>query len=355
MLQIKPEWDREVEIEIREDEEFHNPDPYDFVYSNIPNNTHMLKTVQNCRFCSAKKFQYESKGLCCRKGQIILANPDTPPELMRLWTSNDSDARHFRNNIRFFNGHFSFTSLYCHLDRDTTDMRTTGIYTFRAHGQIYHNIHSFANSRSDPKHLELYFYDDDPSLEHRYRRCREEMYEQDKHVVGIITDILRDNPYSKQFRSLGQAQNLEDYRLILNLDQRLDQRTYNAPITSEVAAVWVEGNERRNTYDKNVILHGNNNEIQGIRSYYGCYDPLSYPLFFPRAELGWHSKIPKADTQEEGVTKAGADNNNNDDDPGKYFIYYCLQNSILIYGTLLHTQLTFYVAIFAQIQSTGCG
>uniref|UniRef100_A0A453H3H6 Helitron helicase-like domain-containing protein n=1 Tax=Aegilops tauschii subsp. strangulata TaxID=200361 RepID=A0A453H3H6_AEGTS len=173
-------------------------------------------------------------------------------------------------------------------------------------------IHSFGNSRSDPKHLELYFYDDDPSLEHRYRHCREEMYEQDKHVIGIITDILRDNPYSQQFRSLGRAQNLEDYRLVLNLDQRLDQRTYNAPINSEVAAVWIEGNERRDTYDRNVILHGNNNEKEHIRSYYGCSDPLSYPLFFPRAELGWHRKIPKRDTEAEDI---GADDISNDDDP----------------------------------------
>ena len=133
------------------------------------------------------------------------------------------------------------------------------------------------------------------------------MYEQDKHVIGIITDILRGNPYSQQFRSLGQAQNLEDYRVILNLDQRLDQRTYNAPINSEVAAVWIEGNKRRDTYGRSVILDGNNN-----RSYYGCYDPLSYPLFFPRAELGWHRKIPKKNTQEEYI---GADNINNDDDP----------------------------------------
>jgi hypothetical protein len=72
----------------------------------------------------------------------------------------------------------------------------------------YHNIHSFANSRSDPKHLELYFYDDDPSLEHRYHRCRKETYEQYKHVVGLITGILRNNTYSKQFRSLGQAKTL---------------------------------------------------------------------------------------------------------------------------------------------------
>ncbi|RCV15867.1 hypothetical protein SETIT_3G092500v2 [Setaria italica] len=126
----------------------------------------------------------------------------------------------------------------------------------------------------DPKHLELYFYDDDPSLEHQYRCCREEKYKQDKH-----------------FRSLGQNEKLDDYRLILNLDQRLDQKPYNAPITLEVAVVWIKGNERRNTFDKNVILHGNNNEIQGIKSYYGCYDPLSYPLFFPRAELDSSSKL----------------------------------------------------------------
>ena len=55
--------------------------------------------------------------------------------------------------------------------------------------------------------------------------------------------ILRDNPYSQQLRSLGQADHLEDYRVTLNLDQRLDQRTYNVPSTSEVAAVWIEGSE----------------------------------------------------------------------------------------------------------------
>jgi hypothetical protein len=278
----------------------------------------MLKNEENCKFCGAKKFQYEAVGLCCKKGRIKLANPETPTELMRLWTTNDSDARYFRENIRFFNGHFSFTTLYCHLDRDTTDIRTAGIYTFRAHGQIYHNIHSFANSRSDPKHLELYFYDDDPSLEHRYRRCRKETYEQDKHVVGVITGILRDNPYSQQFRSLGQAENLDDYRLILNLDHRLDQRTYNAPITSEVAAVWVEGSEGGNNFDKNVVLHGNNSDIQTIKSYYGCYDPLSYPLFFPRGELGWHRKIKKEPKKKGNVRRSAAEDNDgdDDDDPG---------------------------------------
>ncbi|XP_062228232.1 uncharacterized protein LOC133926350 isoform X2 [Phragmites australis] len=220
------------------------PDTYDHVYSNIPSATHMLKPVENCQYCNAKKFEHETKGFCCRNGKIKLSTTDTPPELMRLWSSADADARHFRDNIRFFNGHFSFTSLYCHLDSETTDMRKHGIYTFRAHGQMYHNIRSFGRDGSEPKHLELYFYDDDPSLELRYRRCREEQYQQDKDVIRKLVGILRGNPYSEQLRSMGQVQDLDDYHVTLNLDHRLDQRTYNVPATSEVAAVWVEGSER---------------------------------------------------------------------------------------------------------------
>ena len=33
---------------------------------------------------------------------------------------------------------------------------------------------------------------------------------------------------------------IQVYRIILNLDQRLDQRVYNEPITKEVAAVWID-------------------------------------------------------------------------------------------------------------------
>jgi len=70
MLQITTEWENEVDIEITEDDDCDNPDPYDHVYSNIPKSTHILKTEENCRFCGAKKFQYESIGLCCNKGNI---------------------------------------------------------------------------------------------------------------------------------------------------------------------------------------------------------------------------------------------------------------------------------------------
>jgi hypothetical protein len=109
---------------------------------------------------------------------------------------------------------------------------------------IYHNIRSFGKEDGiEPRHLELYFYDDDPSLEHRYRRCREEQYQKDKEAIDRLVVILRDNPYSQHLRSMRQAEHLEDYCLTLNLDQRLDQRTYNVPMASEVAVVWIEGSE----------------------------------------------------------------------------------------------------------------
>lgn len=238
------------------------PDPYDIVYSNIPKNTHSLKPVASCKHCGAKRFQYESKGFCCRLGKIKLANVAPIPELMRLWSSEDSDARHFRESIRFFNGHFSFTTLGVSLDNNYTNMRS-GVYTFRAHGQMYHNVHSFGPRDSGPDHLQLYFYDDDPTLQHRFRHSPS----LDQEVITKLVNILRDNPYSQIFRSLGQTEDLAEYRISLNTDQRLDQRRYNVPLSSEVAAVWVEGNDLVRKFKRSVILYGNDNTKSGIQPY----------------------------------------------------------------------------------------
>uniref|UniRef100_A0A8R7K092 Uncharacterized protein n=1 Tax=Triticum urartu TaxID=4572 RepID=A0A8R7K092_TRIUA len=126
-------------------------DPFDTVYSNIPDSTHVLKLDKNCKHCKARKFESETDGFCCRNGQIHLKQLEPIPELMRLWSSMDADSRHFRENIRFFNGHFTFTTLGVSLDENYTNMRS-GVYTFRAHGTIYHNVHSFGPS-SRPEHL----------------------------------------------------------------------------------------------------------------------------------------------------------------------------------------------------------
>ncbi|ONL98425.1 hypothetical protein ZEAMMB73_Zm00001d029311 [Zea mays] len=321
------------------------PDLYDKVYSNIPEETHLLSTVPDCDYCKAKKFLYEPPGFCCRNGQINLAALETPPQLRRLWECADADARHFHDNIRFFNGHFSFTSLYCCLDSTTTNM-DCGIYTFRAHGMMYHNVRSFGREDgAEHKHLELYFYDDDPSLEHRYRKCRQEQLEKDKAVIKQLVEIFKGNPYSEHLRSMGHVDNVENYHIALNLDQMLNQKLYNVPITSEVAAVWIEGSERRGQFSNSVMLHGKDRSSHGIRSYHGCYDALSYPLFFPKGELGWHANIPKSNVSMDEVDAYRDQHRTrdaNDDDTGIF-------NPIL-YGKRLFQQ--FAVDTYIKIESS---
>ncbi|PWZ41861.1 ATP-dependent DNA helicase PIF4 [Zea mays] len=344
------------------------PDPYDNVYNNIPEETHMLKPVPDCGYCTAKKFEYEPPGFCCRGGKVELAPLETPPQLKRLWDSTDSDARHFRDNIRFFNGHFSFTSLYCCLDSMTTNVRDSGIYTFRAQGMMYHNIKSFGREGgAEHKHLELYFYDDDPSLEHRYRKCRADQLQRDKEVIRQIVGILRGNPYSEHLRSMGHVENLDDYYIALNLDQTLNQKTYNAPLTSEVAAVWIEGSERRGQFSKSVMLHGKDRSNHGIRSYHGCYDALSYPLFFPKGELGWHANIPKVGVSMDEVdayrAKKRASNANDEDAESPIHLcvsvrdYYCYKFQIRpgLFNPILHGKRLFQqfaVDTYIKIESS---
>uniref|UniRef100_A0A453GBM4 Uncharacterized protein n=1 Tax=Aegilops tauschii subsp. strangulata TaxID=200361 RepID=A0A453GBM4_AEGTS len=43
-------------------------DPFDSVYSNIPDITHILKLAENCKHCKARKFESETNGFCCCNG-----------------------------------------------------------------------------------------------------------------------------------------------------------------------------------------------------------------------------------------------------------------------------------------------
>ena len=69
-------------------------DPFDFVYSNLPE-MHILEKVPDCEHCHAKKFEHETPGFYYRNRHIELAEPTPMPELMRLWSSADVDNRYF--------------------------------------------------------------------------------------------------------------------------------------------------------------------------------------------------------------------------------------------------------------------
>jgi hypothetical protein len=261
----------------------------DAIYQNLPKKHHVLKKAKDCDHCGAIRFEFEGPAFCCRKGRVGVFIPAVPEELKRLWTSQeDEDAKYFRKNIRYFNSHFSFTSLGVTLDRQVSTAKGTGNYTFRAHGILYYKMDDLVPGDNGPRHLQLYIYDSDESLSHRVQRSPDLNVD----LIRKILKILENNPYVQTFKSVGSFSNLDEYKIELNTNITLDQRRYNAPTASEVAAIWVEGNDPMNCFDRSVVVHAKGGDPLYIRAYYGCYDPLAYPLFFPGGETGWNRKMP---------------------------------------------------------------
>jgi len=149
-----------------------------------------------------------------------------PDELRRLFTNQtDWDAKYFRRNIRYFNSHFSFTSMGVSIDRSLVTTKGTGIYTFKVHGQIYHKLDQLVPGFRGPRHMQLYFYDTDETMHHRMKRSPH----LDANVIRTILNIMQHNPYVQAFKSLGTLTNLDCYAIELNTSISVDQRRYNAP------------------------------------------------------------------------------------------------------------------------------
>jgi len=165
--------ERDVRYETSRDPDVVVPehDPYDKIYQNLAFAHHVLRKVPNCEYCGALKFPGEGDAFCCRKGKVNIFIPDVPDELRRLFTSQkDKDALYFRNNIRYFNSQFSFTSFGATVDRRPATAAGTGVYTFKVHGQIYHKLDQLKPGGKGPRHTQLYFYDTDESMPYRSKR-----------------------------------------------------------------------------------------------------------------------------------------------------------------------------------------
>jgi hypothetical protein len=253
----------------------------------LPETHHVLKKVQNCFYYRAKRFEGEGPAFCYRNGHVNIFIPEVPDELRRLFTSQtDKDAKYFRRNIHYFNSHFSFTNMGVSIYRSLATAKGTGIYTFKAHGQIYHRLDQLMPDAKGPCHLQLYFYDVDETMHHRMKRSPH----LDANVIRTILKIMQHNPYVHAFKSLGTLTNLDCYAIELNISISVDQRRYNAPAIEQVVAIWFDGNDPQQRFERSIVIYGKENQSHYIRPYHGCYDPLAYPMFNLNSETGWEDK-----------------------------------------------------------------
>ncbi|CAH1420675.1 unnamed protein product [Lactuca virosa] len=219
-------------------------------------------------------------------GKTKLVHSSIPEELLKLFTSRNELGKTFRHMIRAYNN-FSFASIGVNVDKTMTNM-TYGVYTFCVNGGIYHRIDQLIPRNGKPRYLQLYFYDADYGMSHRLK-----WKNIDKQIAQKLICVLATNPYVQIFQRLVDLGPLDNYRVTLNASVELNQRVYNRPTTSEVAGIWIEGNDNIAAYKQSIIVYGRSDKPRTIQSYWGCYDPLCYPLCFPNGESGWHSNIPR--------------------------------------------------------------
>lgn len=203
-------------------------DPYDYVYQGVPTNHRALTKPPPCRHCGARRFKYETESFCCMKGKTKLAVTNVPAELYRLFTDQTELGKTFRYNIRAYNTNFSFTSMGVNLDKNLANS-SSGVYTFRVNGGIYHQIDQLVPRDGQPRYLQLYFYDPESELSQRAQWSNIDI-----NIIRIVRRALATNPYAQTFHSMAELGPLDNYRVTLNASVELDQRVYNRPTTSEV-------------------------------------------------------------------------------------------------------------------------
>ncbi|XP_074318033.1 uncharacterized protein LOC141654817 [Silene latifolia] len=238
-----------------------------------------------CVKCNAQKFAYETPFFCCANGAIQLPTNAYPPTLVRLYTSPDEDAVHFRAYARMYNNLFAFSSIGGNYAASTLK----GIYVFTLHGQIYHHVPTLLPNDGRPKYLQLYFYDGRHEALNR-TGCFPEVRGD---IINTLMQITQSNPYARFFRSLKELPIDENTQIKLNRNTVLDQRVYNAPTSDEVAVIWTESSSSSESSTPHITVTAKDNKSHRIMHYYGCYDPLQHPLLFPSGECGWVQGLRK--------------------------------------------------------------
>ena len=298
---VPPKRTKEITDEISELSQIPKARVYPWISLGLHRHT-LGNMIHKCRKCGAmmwldekinKSARFPEFSTCCAKGKVILPPlQKLPSPLDILLTGNDSRSRLFKQNIRMYNSALSFTSIGVNVDQEVTG--TSGVYTFRIHGEMYHRIGTLLpNSETPPQFAQIYIYDTDHELQNRSNATPN--FNLDSTILAELQQMLHDiNPYVNIFRQAGNLlkQNpLLDLKLIITNNRTKDSRRYNTPSASEVAAIMIGDGQETENQNRDIILQPHEGGIQRISEIHRAYTPLHYVLMFPRGEDGWHPNI----------------------------------------------------------------
>ncbi len=295
-----------------------------------------------CKYCSAKKFEGEPPGMCCSGGKVSLPHLECPPQPLKDLLSNGTDkSEQFLRNIRKYNSAFQMTSFGA-----SKEIAEPGFMpTFKVQGQVYHLIGSLEPlPQEDAKFLQIYFAGNSQSQ--CQKRC-ENCDVLDKDIVLSLQNMLAtNNVLVHNFVTMREKTVSKDYKIIIRADKRPvgeHARRYNAPASDEIAILLVgEPHEKRD-----IVIEKRGGKLQRVCETHRCYDALQYPLMFWQGQDGYNFNIPQIDPSTKKVI-VGKKVSSND-----YYAYMIMirefnENFLLLYRDLFHQYL---VDMYAKVES----
>ena len=241
-----------------------------------------------CLHCRASRFPGEPLN-CCHNGKVELPPLSPYPEEMeQLITSREN----FRVNIRQYNSTFAFASM----SANVYQFRTSGPYSFRIHGQVYHRTGTLHPADGElHRYGQIYILEGSQALDSRLQDPNNANCLVD--IMGLVGDTLnRINPYAAAYRhmyqveqELVQTSNVPGEPLptvTMVIKRGADQRRYNNPQLDEVAAVFV-GPDGAPPVQKDIVVYPKDRPLCNLSYMSANLDPMVYPLLFPSGDLGW--------------------------------------------------------------------
>ena len=291
----------------------HSVDELEYSSLDWPQHTCGLMDIQ-CPHCHSLMWLGEKTGgssaqpkfgICCMSGKVEIPRiPDPPDSLLRMFTSNENIAKHFRKNIRKFNSGMAMASM------KTTDATIAGgLASYRIQGVVYRMIGPPRNATNQqPACLQTYFFDLDEQVRLRTLRQPPNPGEAqlDSEVFRALIKILNEAPnaylnsYITIQEQIDAGNILPNVRVGIHADKRPDgehARRYNLPTSNEIAILMPESSgeaipERSRMVVCNFRAQQGVLELQTFNETHRSYDPLQYPCLFPYGTDGWHLGIP---------------------------------------------------------------
>ena len=238
-----------------------------------------------CMHCKAYRWNNESGSMCCKNGKVSLPHLQNPPEAIQALYENN----YFLDKLVWYNNALSLTSLGC---KKAAIKGFSPI--FKIQGKMYHQIGSLLPPEGfAPKFAQIYMYDTEHEIQYRLGNT-----DLDEVTMTMLQENLHEyNSYVKSFKAASELVT-SDVKIVLHHKKALRPseahcRTYNLPLSSEVAALVTE----ESAGDRDLILSARDGSMKRVSALHRSYDPLQYVLMFPYGEDGWELDMLRNNNQ----------------------------------------------------------